>query len=447
MKTLERNDVRAGGRRRAALALAGVLLAVAGCKRAEPPIPPAAPVAAEPARALAAIVASCASADGTVEVRRAGLTAFEAVAPGAVFRVGDEVRTGALSSVRIEFLSGGGLELEESAAVVIDTAPPAGAAQPGEAAPAAENRVAVKEGVVRGFLPEAVGTAAPLGLVIAAGDGSELRIAPQAAGKTAFRLARKEKGTELAVTAGRATIRGAGGDVSLAAGQVAVATGGGLSEPAELIEFPSSTAPGIDARFQLASGLAVRLAWKPVAGASAYRVQVATDLSFQRVVMNQIVLDGTEASFRPKQAGMYAWRVASVDGQHRQGEYGFARRLFCEVTPPRDLLVGPADGAVVRFGDALPRVEFSWEAPGEARPCRVVLAMGPDLLAQSAATEIVPGQRAQLRVPAAGEYFWGVYQETEAGPRPLFTRPRRLAVRKTTKPRVDVPRTLTRWGE
>jgi hypothetical protein len=431
---------KAAGRASPALAAAVALAVLAACKKDPPP-----PRPAEPARALAAIVASCASAAGIVEVRRAGQREYEEVAPGSVFRVGDELRTGPLSTARIEFVAGGGLELEETAAVVVDAAPPPRPPEPGEPEAPAENRVALKEGVVRGVLPEAPAGGAAPGMVVSTGDGSDVRIAAQG-GRTTFRLSRKERGTELAVTAGRATVRGARGEAALAAGQVTVASGGGIGEIGELIDFPRSVAPGIDARFQLVPALTIRLAWNPVPGATAYRVQVARDLSFQRSFMG-ITVQGTEVSFSPKEAGMYAWRVASVDGEGRQGESGYARRLYCELSPPRDLLVGPADGATVRFGETLPRVEFSWEAPGEPRPCRLVLASGPDLLAQSVVTELVTGQRAELRIPAAGEYHWGVYVETDAGPRPVFSRPRRLSVRKVARPKVEVPRSLSTWGE
>jgi hypothetical protein len=425
--------------RLAALVLAASAAALA-CKKEAPP--PPRPV--EAVKALAAIVASAASVVGTVEVHRPG-GGWEAVQPGSVFRVGDEVRTGTLSTARVEFVAGGGLELEELALVVIDAAPPA-PAQAGQPAPAPDTRVAVKEGVVRGFLPEAPAQGAAPGIVVATGDGAEVRLAARPGEKAAFRLTRKEGGTELAVTGGRATLRGAGGEATLVSGQATVASAAGLTEAAELIEFPPSVEPGIDARFQLVPELSVRLAWKPVPGATAYRVQVARDLSFQRPFMG-VTVEGTEVSFAPREAGMYAWRVASVDGGRRQGEYGFARRLYCELSPPRDLLVAPADGATVRFVEAPPTLEFAWEAPGEARPCRIVLASGPDLLRESAVTEIVTGQRAELRIPAPGEYRWGVYVETEAGPRPIFAKPRRLVVQKLSRPRAELPRALSRWGE
>jgi hypothetical protein len=222
-----------------------------------------------------------------------------------------------------------------------------------------------------------------------------------------------------------------------------------VTEPVQLIDFPQSVEPGIDARAHLVPGLTVRLAWRAVGGAAGYRVQVARDLSFQRVVRSAQV-DGTELVFAPKEPGMYAWRVASVDGAQRQGEFGFARRLYCEEKPPVDLLVGPADGAVIRFTEALPQVTFTWTSSGDAQQYLVVLASGPDLLEDRVESAVVAGQRAQLRIPEAGEYWWGVYQGGEAPdrpPQPLFARARRIYVVKAAKPKVEVPRAITRWGE
>jgi hypothetical protein len=306
------------GRASPPLGAAVALAVLAGCEQGAPP-----PLPAGPARALAAIVASCASAAGIVEVRRAGQREYEEVAPGSVFRIGDELRTGPLSTARIELVAGGGLELEETAAVLVDAAPP-------------DPAVAVREGVVRGVLPGAPAGGPAPAMVLSTGDGSEVRMAAQEQ-RTTFRVSREERGTVLAVITGRATVRGARGEATLAAGQVTVASAGGVGEIAELVDFPASVAPGIDARFQLDPALTIRLAWNSVPGATAYRVQVARDLSFQRSFMG-ITVHGAEVSFTPKEAGMYAWRVASVDREGRQGEYGAARRFSCEV-PSRRLSV------------------------------------------------------------------------------------------------------------
>jgi hypothetical protein len=429
---------------RSLVVMALAALAAAGCDGCTKP--PPAPV--EAARGLAAVVATCAGVVGAVEVRRAGQPGWEPVAPGSVFREGDEVRTAALASARIEFVAGGAIELEELAAVIIDTAPREPATAPRAAEPLGGTRLSVKEGVVRGFLPELAASTVTgqAGLLVAVGGGAAVRLGPQPRGSAAYRLTRRENGTEIAVTAGSAVVTGAAGARVLAAGQLALAAAAGAADPADLIAFPQSVDPGIDARVQLVPDLRVRLTWRPVAGATGYRVQVARDLSFQHLVASARV-DAAEMTFSPGDAGVFAWRVASFDAEGRQGEFGFARRLFCEERPAVDLLVGPADGAVVRFLGPVPRVTFTWRSSGEARSYRVVLAKDPDLL-DRAQTGVVAGQRAELQLLEPGEYWWGVYESGPTpGDRPIHTRPRRLQVVRAAKLRVAIPESITRWGD
>src|SRR5204863_27464 len=122
------------------------------------------------------------------------------------------------------------------------------------------------------------------------------------------------------------------------------------SAVAELIEFPVSAEPSIDARFLYKAGVIIRLGWKPVDGAAGYKVQIAHDLSFQSLASTAEV-EGTAFAFTPPVAGMFAWRVAAKDAQGRFGEFGFARRIFCEAEQPKDLLVGPEDKAILKFNE------------------------------------------------------------------------------------------------
>jgi len=397
-------------------------------------------------QSLAAIVATCASAVGEVQVKRAGQAAWEAVATGATFRAGDEVRTGPLAFVRVEFLTGGGLELEEKASVVIDVAPPEKGA-PDAAAAGHENRVAVKEGVVRGFLPQATEGVEPLGIVIRSADGSQTRLAARAGEKpAAFRLTSGKKGTELAVTQGEARVVTATGEKAIRRGQAVEVTQGEVSAPAELIDFPPSLEPGVDARFHFVPGLSVRLTWRAVPGAAGYRVQVARDLAFQGI--DQVAeVEGTELAFSPKAPGMNAWRVAARDASGRYGEYGFARRFYAEKDQPRDLLVAPEDGAVLKFADAPPPISFSWESAGAAQKYRVVVANGPSLLEQKVMSLASQGQRLEIEGLAPGEYWWGVYVDDGKTPEPIFVKPRRLSLQKVAKPKVKVPKAISEWGK
>jgi hypothetical protein len=284
---------------------------------------------AEVASSLAAIVATCAVVVGDVEVRRAGKEGWSPVTTGAVLRDGDAIRTGPGAFARVAFVSGNGLELEEQSSAVVDVARAAeiaGGAATGE-------RVTLGSGVARGFFAEAPAAgAAPLRIRTAAGDDAQL--APVAGkGAVRFRLTATGGGTEIAVTDGEARVGARGGQVSLAAGRAVEVRADGVGAPVELIDFPPSLRPGVDARFPLSPGLRVALAWEALRAASGYRVQIARDLSFREVVLARNVAE-PELGFTPPAAGMYAWRVAARDAAGRQGEYGFARRVYVDAAPP-----------------------------------------------------------------------------------------------------------------
>ncbi len=430
-------------RRSAAVA---IVLALAACsKKAEPPPPPAGAGASDAAKSLAAIVASCAASEGDVQVRRAGQKDWTTVATGAVFRAGDVVKTGTAGFVRIEFLSGGGLELEADAEVVIDVvAPPAPAAAGAPAAPA-ESRVSVERGVVRGFMP-AKADAVPM--VLRTAEGKDVRLTAAAPGEkpVTVRITRGARGTELAVTSGQVRVSAAGGETTLRSGQATDVKAEGAGDVVELLDFPASAEPGIDARFRYEPQLAIRVAWKPVAGASGYRLQIARDLAFQGVEQ-AFEVEGTETSFVPRSEGVYAWRVASRDAAGRLGEYGFARRIYLEKEQPKDLLVGPADGQTVSFAESLPPIEFTWQSAASAPAYRLVVARGPDLVKDKLMELETTGQKLEVTALEAGTYYWGVYVKDPRGPQPIFVKPRQLLLQKVAKPKVKVPKALSEWGK
>ncbi len=431
-------------RRSAVLAIA---VALAACSKKPAPPPPDAAVS-EAAKSLAAIVASCAAVEGDVQVRRAGSNDWTAVATGAVFRAGDVVKTGAGAFVRVEFLSGGGLELEENAevvvAVVAPPAPEAPAAAGGGPAPQPESRVSVERGVVRGFMP-AKPDAAPI--VLRTAEGKDVRLAAAAAGEKPItvRITRGARGTELAVTSGQVRVSGATGATTLRSGQAADVKAEGAGDIVELLEFPASVEPGIDARFRFEPQMAIRMGWKPVAGASGYRVQIARDLAFQSVEQASDA-EGTQATFVPRGQGVFAWRVASRDATGRLGEYGFARRIYLEKDQPKDLLVGPADGQTVNFAENLPPIEFTWQSAASAPSYRLVIARGADLLKDKLMELETSGQKLEVAALESGTYYWGVYVKDARGPQPIFVKPRQLVLVKVAKPRVKVPKALSEWG-
>ncbi len=421
--------------------VAVLLLAVAACKKSEPPAPPADAGAAGAAKSLAAIVATCAAAEGEVQVRRAGQDAWTAVATGAVFRAGDVVKTGASGFARIEFLSGGGLELEADAEVAIDLVPPTPPSAAGAPAPQAESRVSVERGVVRGFMPAQADTAP---IVLHTAEGKDIRLAAAAAGDkpVTVRLTRGARGTEVAVTSGEVRV----GDTTLRSGQAADVKVEGPADVVELLAFPASVEPGIDARFRWDPQLAIRMSWRAVAGASGYRVQIARDLAFQ-AIEQAFDAEGTQSTLVPRSEGVYAWRVASRDAAGRLGEYGFARRIYLEKEQPRDLLVGPSDGHTIHFAEQLPPIEFTWQSSANAAAYRLVIARGPDLLAQKIMELETSGQKLEVVALEAGTYYWGVYVKDLKAPQPIFVKARQLVLQRVAKPKVKVPRAISEWGK
>ncbi len=418
-------------------ALATAAAALLACGRGAPASSTAAPDAglAGALRSLAAITATCASATGEVQVRRGAGGEWLAASTGAVLRPGDSVRTGSASSARVEFVAGGGLELDENAEVTIDASPPPAA---GGASRPAGSRVSVEKGVVRGSMP--AGDSLPM--VLRTADGGDVRLAGKA-GEVKVRLARDGRGTEVAVISGEANVAGSAGERTLRSGQAADATSAGAAEAVPLPAFPASVEPGIDARFRFSDQLAIRLAWQPAENAAGYRVQVARDLSFQRV---ERVIDVKlpETTLSPRVGGVYAWRVASRDASGRLGEYGFARRIYCEREQPRDLLVGPPDGMVVRFSKAPSSIQFTWQSSASAAAYRLLVAPDPDLLAHAVIDLDTAGQRLEVAALKPGTYYWGVYVKDPDASVPIFVKPRALVVQQPASHKAKPTRALTR---
>lgn len=422
-----------------ALALAVPAVAVLGCSGTDYPS------AERMRRDLASVVAVCGGASGDVAVKRAVNAFWEPASVGTPLMLGDYLRTRESSFARLIFLGGGGLELEDNALMAIEAsaALEPGVGDAGEAA-APRPMVAVESGVVRGAIDPTREGAGPLLIKTAGGAPVRLAAAP---GKTqmAFRLTGGKQGTEIALTEGAGTLGAQGAEKSLRSGQVAVVGTGGATEVAELIDFPASVAPGVDARLQWAPGLSVRLVWRRVPLAAGYRVQVARDLSFHSGLLTQDTVK-TEMVWPLKSDGLHVWRVASRDPAGRVGENGFARRIFAEKEELKDFLVGPAEGAAFAAVDDAPaKVVFTWQAAADARLYRVVVARGDDLLRSVVFLEYTPTQRMEADSLGAGSYTWGVYVEGEPL-KPIFLKPRRLTIRRIAKSTLQAPRELDAWG-
>ena len=271
-------------------------------------------------RALAALdelLATAAGVSGDVEVKRAGAPYWEDAPLASTFRAGDWVRTsGAGARARLELVAGGRLELEEGAVVILDGATPGAAA-----------RVAVETGAVRGTLRDG----APA-LAVRSLDGTEMSVRAATGGPVSFGLARVGDATELRVEEGEAIVDAGAGEVKLVSGGPHDRGGGGRGRGTPP-PTPARRARAPDARVRVGAGGSLVLRWRPVDGASGYRVQLARDLSFEKLEA-AVEVAATEVTLTPRGRGMVAWRVAARDRGGRAGEWGFVRRVYLERARP-----------------------------------------------------------------------------------------------------------------
>jgi hypothetical protein len=396
--------------------------------------------------ALQQIIATCSEVGGEVEVKREGEGFWAAAQIGAVFRPGDWIRSGSGAYARVEFLGSGSLELDENAVVILDAqeipAAEGGSGEPGQRAAL----VAVESGAVRGVMQaQDGGTSAPL--LFQTADGARGRLdAARGAGSVEFRLTRRERATEVAVSSGEATVALSGEQRTITAGEAAEAEAGKLTELI-LIGPPGWGTPRSDTRHEFLAGRPIILRWEAVVGASSYRVQISRDPTFRTGVENRVV-EGNEYPLIAPAAGSYGWRVASRDAEGRFSEFGLTRRLFLEAGAPEEHLLEPEPGAVFgHAGDAI-RVAFRWrKGGGGTRQYRLVVARGPDLQHDRVVSQVARDERAEVGGLGPGKYYWGVYAQDEEELQPLFLQPRPLVIKRVSPSTLRTPKKVKRWGD
>lgn len=285
------------------------------------------PVPQKMDEALAAIVATCARCDGAVEVRRKGKPYWEPIAMGGTFRDGDWIRTGTGGSARVRFVSGGHLDLDEKTTLFVEAD---GGQRPGENAAAVH--VAMQSGAAWGELDGA--SDAPIRLRTSEGD---VRIAGANGAASEFRIQSTPTGdgaVDVSVSKGSLVVKSGSGERKLEAARrtepppiAKKPVYRPRPKPVARIGFPQSVSPRIDAKFKCPAGSRIPLTWNAVPGATRYRVVVAKDMSFRTVVFSK-ELTATQIAFAPRGPGTYVWRVAARNARG-YGEFGFARRIFC----------------------------------------------------------------------------------------------------------------------
>jgi hypothetical protein len=336
----------------------------------------------------------------------------------------DALRTGGGARAQVTFTKGGGMDVAERTEVLIQE-------------PEDEGSALVVANVRRGTIRATAKPGAPIRLVTP--DGKSTLVAARGEEPVSFRVLKGDKGLELAVLKGAATVRAGGKSVDLESNQLIDVQGDRLGTPARLPPFPQLEAPGVDATLPQAKQVTVR--WRAVDGMSHYRVQLSHFIGFDEKIVNQVT-ETTSLELAGLKPETYIWRVRSIDGEGHEGEFGYARRFTIVPSGGEEdvgdtNLLGPAPGAVVEYAKRQRPVAFSWRKAGRLH--RLVVARSPRLTRFVVLRRRTPGTSASVKGLKPGVYYWGVYVLEGRKWRRLFKRPRRLVITQRTPPRVLTP--------
>jgi hypothetical protein len=232
-----------------------------------------------------------------------------------------------------------------------------------------------------------------------------------AARGTRFRIAAREAETSIEVLAGAVTLGNSAGEIDVTAGFGASAgVDRAPDRPRALLPAPDLTT--VSSRVER---VAPDLPFTPLAGAVAYRTQIAADEGFAALLSDQTA-PLPVARMRDLPDGEYHLRVRGIDADGFEG-FSAQRRLVIDARPEPPFLLAPPDGALVLEA----RPSFRWTGRQGALSYRFQLgrdAAFTDLLLdrQDIAGDGIRADDDLL----PGEYFWRVaaFEATE-GPGPF----------------------------
>ncbi|MDZ4675902.1 MAG: hypothetical protein SGI74_00190 [Oligoflexia bacterium] len=113
----------------------------------------------------------------------------------------------------------------------------------------------------------------------------------------------------------------------------------------------------------------VNLKWRAIEGAKLYNLEVATDDSFnKKVIEKSVKLNNLPSNLKP---GVYYLRVQAVDALERPGIWSKPFRLA--ITAPVQPLVEIAEPQKITFSKKSPNVETSWRPAENATNYKVVI--------------------------------------------------------------------------
>ena len=151
--------------------------------------------------------------------------------------------------------------------------------------------------------------------------------------------------------------------------------------------------------------------WSLVPGAATYRLELATDISFNQIVYSAETLKPHHTPKTRLSNNLYYWRVIPLDNQGNRGEPSAVRTFnFSWNVAPQ--LLTPANNTDLAF---LPR--FSWTAIEAAEFYQIEISTQKDFGVGTVSSYITPNTDFTLEKPLSNDqdYYWRVKAIDERG--------------------------------
>lgn len=148
----------------------------------------------------------------------------------------------------------------------------------------------------------------------------------------------------------------------------------------------------------------VDFSWETLRGAFRTTLEIAGSITMNDPVTSVQAVNGKGRVLLPD--GVYYWRVIAVNAATKKIETSETRRFVVMNTRPANLLL-PENGAVIRYRDKAPLINFAWSGSESASGYTIAVSKNPDMSSPviDTATSV---SRVSLSVPGEGSYFWKV---------------------------------------
>ncbi len=343
------------------------------------------------------VAAKIISITGSAEIQRARSSTSEQAKVGSLMQLGDQLSTADDSSVAIEFADKSVLSLHENSLVHFDHL----------SAHGVTGMVDSRLNLLKGRMDTKV--------TPAVGPGSRFEIetpsAISAVRGTVYRALVMDNGdkSNIEVLHGKVAVSGANKQLLVNKGYgTQVATGQPPLPPKALLP-----APIFEPIPDTITEINWRLAWSEVAGAKAYRVEVATENDFDTLVWEGIT-EYNRAAFPDLLDGHYAVRVRAIDSLGLEGINQQAMiQLNAQPQPP--IALKPVDQQV--FREQSPSLQ--WTAADNAKAYRLEIAADDKFTQPLLDKTLTDSEFDTASLSALGHYYWrlsSIASDGEVGP-------------------------------